>query len=138
MHSGLSHHAGVKSLRRVQRVVVIPVFLVLLGGGTPYSQDLVPADPVALAEGFSTDELTGRIVVNANLDPIGDIDDFIIAPKQKAALAVIDVGDYLRTAARLVAVPVEHLVLDDPSGEVMLPRATREQLRKLPVYIPGP
>jgi len=99
--------------------------------------ELAPVDPDAIAEGVSARKLTGQTVVNSAYEPIGMIEDFVIAPKQKATFAVIDVGGYLDTTAHPIAVPSESLVIDDATGRVILPHATREALNRLPVYSPG-
>ena len=48
---------------------------------------------------------------------------------------VLDVGDYTGLNGALIAIPFNSLKLGDPSGNIILPGASRAALAKLPVFI---
>jgi hypothetical protein len=95
---------------------------------------LVPVDVKAVAQGYRTSELTGEEVLNDAKEEIGEIDDFVIGGDTEAPdiFAVLEVGGFLGLGGYLVAVPIENLGLDDPSGEIVLKGATQEALKELP------
>jgi len=49
--------------------------------------------------------------------------------------AILAVGDFTGLGGHLIAVPFRNLKLDDPSGYVVLPGASRSALEKLPVFV---
>jgi hypothetical protein len=69
-----------------------------------------------------------KSVVNDKGEIIGRIDDFILGRDNGPVFAVLAVGDF-------VAVPFRSLKLDDPSGNIVLPGASRAALKKLPVFL---
>ena len=74
-------------------------------------------------------------VVNDKGEIIGRIDDFIFGRDNGPVYAVLSVGDFDGLNGELVAVPFKSLKLDDSSGKIVLPGASREALRKLPVFL---
>jgi sporulation protein YlmC with PRC-barrel domain len=96
--------------------------------------DRLAVAPTPTVKGHRISKLTGRDVVNDRKVRIGRIDDFIVADDNDAIFAVLQIGDILGTEAHLVAVPFRSLVLDDPSGWIVLPGATPEALNQLPVF----
>ncbi|MEA2898570.1 MAG: hypothetical protein QOJ84_4185 [Bradyrhizobium sp.] len=70
-------------------------------------------------------------MVNDKNETIGRINDFIFG-KDGNIYAVLAVGDVI--GGHLVAIPFRSLKLDDSSGYVVLPGATRAALEKLPVF----
>jgi hypothetical protein len=114
----------------------------VLFAGTPWpaiSQEveLVVVDPKAAAKGYSAKGLMGETVMNDQREPIGTIDDIVVAGSddRTATYAVLEVGDFLGLGGHLVAVPFTSLELDERSDRIVLAGATREALRKLPVYV---
>jgi sporulation protein YlmC with PRC-barrel domain len=95
---------------------------------------LVVVDVKKVATGYRVSELTGDDVVNDKKETIGDIDDFVVARDKQAVFAVIEVGDFLELGRHLVAVPFESLKMDSTADEIVLPGATREALKILPMF----
>ena len=96
---------------------------------------LVAPDAKEVAKGYRADDLKLRSVVNDKGDIIGHIDDFIFGRDNGPVYAVLSVGDFDGLNGELVAVPFKSLKLDDRSGQIVLPGASREALRKLPVFL---
>ena len=63
------------------------------------------------------------------------IDDFIFRRDNEPVFAVLSVGDFVGLGDELVAVPFRSPKLDDPSGNIVLPGASRAALQKLPVFL---
>jgi hypothetical protein len=95
--------------------------------------DLVVVDVKTVGKGYRASKLIGRDVVNTQKEKIGDINDLIV-DKQKVLFAVLEVGGFLGIGGKLVAVDFPSMTLDDPSGKLVLPGATKAELEKLPVY----
>jgi hypothetical protein len=78
----------------------------------------------------------GEMVMNEQREPIGTIDDLVItrADDDSDAYAVLEVGGFLGLGGHLVAVPFTSLEMDERNDRIVLAGATREALRKLPVY----
>lgn len=96
--------------------------------------EIVAVDVKAAAKGYRVRALMGEYVVNDQKEPIGTIDDFVIARDDAAVFAVLQVGDFLGLGGNLVAVSVQSLEMDGPGGSIVLPGATRAALAKLPVF----
>jgi hypothetical protein len=102
----------------------------------PQAIELVVVDPKAVAKGYSASALMGEMVMNEQREPIGTIDDLVItrADDDSDAYAVLEVGGFLGLGGHLVAVPFTSLEMDERNDRIVLAGATREALRKLPVY----
>jgi PRC-barrel domain protein len=98
--------------------------------------ELVVVDVTTVAKGYRTSKLTGSNVVNDHDERIGTIDDIIIG-RDRVLFAVLQVGGFLGLGGRLVAVPYQSLVLDDPGGKIVLPGASRDEIKKLPEFTYG-
>jgi PRC-barrel domain len=74
--------------------------------------------------------------VNEHREPIGTIADLVIAraDDDSEAYAVLQVGDFVGFGGHLVAVPFTRLEVDERNDRIVLAGATREALKKLPVY----
>jgi sporulation protein YlmC with PRC-barrel domain len=96
---------------------------------------LVAPDAKEIAKGYRAEELKLRLVVNDKGETIGRIDDFIFGRDNGPIFAVLKVGDFVGLEGELVAVPFKSLKLDDSSGQVVLPGASRAALQKLPVFL---
>jgi sporulation protein YlmC with PRC-barrel domain len=94
---------------------------------------LVVVDVQAVAQGYRVSKLMGSPVVNDHQEKIGTIDDFVV-DHDRVLFAILQVGGFLGIGGRLVAVPYKSIVLDDPSGKIILPGASREELKKLPEF----
>jgi PRC-barrel domain len=87
-----------------------------------------------VAKGYRADALKLMPVVNDKNDPIGRVNDFIFG-KDGSIFVVLAVGDFTGLTGQLVAIPFRSLKLDDPSGNIVLPGASRAALEKLPVFL---
>ena len=96
---------------------------------------LVAPDAKEVAKGYRADELKLRSVVNDKGDIIGQINDFIFARDNGPVFVVLSVGDFVGLGGELVAVPFKSFKLDDSSGKIVLPGASRAALQKLPVFL---
>jgi sporulation protein YlmC with PRC-barrel domain len=111
---------------------------VLLAPPSPASGQevaLVAPDAKEVAKGYRAEELKLRSVVNDKGEIIGRIDDFIFGRDNGPIFAVLKVGDLVGLEGELVAVPFRSLKLDDSSGQIVLPGASRAALQKLPVFL---
>jgi hypothetical protein len=95
---------------------------------------LTPLEATEVARGYRAEALKLKPVVNDKNETIGRINDFIFG-KDGNIYAVLAVGDFVGLSDHLVAVPFRSLKLDDPSGYVVLPGASRAALEKLPVFV---
>ena len=92
-------------------------------------------DAKEVAKGYRADALKLKPVVNDKDEAIGVIDDFIFSKNDCNIFAILAVGDFIGSSGHLVAVPLRSLKLDDPSGPMVLPGASRAALQKLPVFL---
>src|ERR1700681_2982188 len=95
---------------------------------------LTPMQATEVAKGYRADGLKLKPVVNDKNETIGRINDFIFG-KDGNIYVVLAVGDFTGLSGHLVAVPFRSLKLDDPSGNIVLPGASRTALEKLPVFL---
>jgi hypothetical protein len=95
---------------------------------------LTPFEVTEVAKGYRAEMLKLKPVVNDKNETIGKINDFIFG-KDGNIYAVLAVGDFSGVSGHLVAVPFRSLKLDDPSGYIILPGASRTALEKLPVFV---
>jgi hypothetical protein len=97
---------------------------------------LTPLETNEVARGYRADNMRLRPVVNDKNETIGRINDFIFG-KDDNIYAILAVGDFTTLGGQLVAIRFRSLKLDDPSGHVVLPGASRNALQKLPVFVGG-
>ena len=122
------------------RVSLLPAVLVtaalLLSVDRAVAQEvaLTPLESKEVAKGYRADALKLMPVVNDKNDPIGRVTDFIFG-KDGSIFVVLAVGDFTGLTGQLVAIPFRSLKLDDPSGNIVLPGASRAALEKLPVFL---
>src|ERR1700730_17755348 len=90
--------------------------------------DLVMVDLKVVAEGYRAHKLIGRTVVNDANETIGTIDDVIVT-KDHDIYMPVQVGGFLGLGSRLVVLPFDSFKIND--RKIVLPNASREQLRKL-------
>jgi hypothetical protein len=95
---------------------------------------LTPLETTEVARGYRAETLKLKPVVNDKNETIGRINDFIFG-KDGNTYAILAVGDFTGLGGHLIAVPFRNLKLDDPSGYVVLPGASRSALEKLPVFV---
>jgi sporulation protein YlmC with PRC-barrel domain len=93
---------------------------------------LVKVDVNVVERGYRMSKLVGTGVTNDKNEKIGSLDD-VIADKDNKQLnfAVLQVGGFLGVGGRLVAVPFDKLTIDDNGGKIILPGASKDELKKL-------
>ncbi|MDB6091898.1 MAG: hypothetical protein JWN85_4682 [Gammaproteobacteria bacterium] len=94
---------------------------------------LVVVDVVAVADGYRASKLRGATVVNSTNEKIGSLDDLVVG-KDRVLFAIVQVGGFLGLGSRLVAVPYTALQISDEGRRIVLPGATKEQLKALPEF----
>jgi hypothetical protein len=104
------------------------------GHGAAQEIALSPLQATEVAKGYRADALKLMPVVNDKNVPIGRVDDFVFG-KDGSIFVVLAVGDFPGLNGQLVAIPFSSLKLDDPSGHIILPGASRAALEKLPVFL---
>jgi hypothetical protein len=95
---------------------------------------LTPLELTEVARGYRAETLKLKPVVNDKNETVGRINDFIFG-KDGNIYAVLAVGDFTGLGGHLIAIPFRNLKLDDPSGNIVLPGASRAALEKLPVFV---
>jgi hypothetical protein len=95
---------------------------------------LTPMQATELARGYRAEALKLKPVVNDKNETVGRITDFIFG-KDGNIYAVLAVGDFTGVGGHIIAIPFRSLKLDDPSGDIVLPGASRAALEKLPVFL---
>jgi PRC-barrel domain len=104
------------------------------GHGAAQEIALTPLQATEVAKGYRADALKLKQVVNDKNDPIGRVNDFVFG-KDGSIFVVLSVGDFTGLTGQLVAIPFRSFKLDDPSGNIVLPGASRAALEKLPVFL---
>lgn len=92
---------------------------------------LSPMQATEVAKGYRAEALKLKPVVNDENETIGRINDFVFG-KDGNIYAILGVGGL---SGQAVAIPFRSFKLDDPSGYIVLPGASRAALEKLPVFI---
>jgi sporulation protein YlmC with PRC-barrel domain len=114
-------------------VIAILGMLFLMANSKPaLSQgvQLVKVDVSVVGKGYRAGKLIGRSVVNDKNENIGKIDDIVI-DNNRVTYAVLQVGGFLGVGSRLVAVPYDSLTIDEGGKKVVLPGASKDELKKL-------
>jgi sporulation protein YlmC with PRC-barrel domain len=95
---------------------------------------LTPMQATEVARGYRASALELKQVANEKGETVGRINDFIFG-KDGNNYVILAVGDFTGLNGELVAVPFKNLKLDDPSGNIVLPGASRAVLERLPVFV---
>jgi hypothetical protein len=94
---------------------------------------LVVVDVVAVAQGYRASELQDKAVHNSQNEEVGKLDDLIVG-RDRVLFAIIQVGGFLGIGSRLIAVPYTSLQISPDAKRVVLPGASKEELRRLPEF----
>jgi hypothetical protein len=104
------------------------------GRGVAQEVALTPLQATEVAKGYRADALKLKPVVNDKNETIGRVNDFIFG-KDDGIFIVLAVGNFTGIGGQFVAIPFRSFKLDDPSGNIVLPGASRAALEKLPVFL---
>jgi hypothetical protein len=96
---------------------------------------LTPLEAKEVARGYRAEAIKLKPVVNDKNETIGRINDFLFGKDGNIYALLAVGGDFAGLNGQLVAIPFRNLKLDDPSGYLVLPGASRSSLEKLPVYV---
>jgi hypothetical protein len=95
---------------------------------------LAPMQAAEVAKGYRAEALRLKTVINENRETIGRINDFVFG-QDGNIYAVLAVDDQTGLSSHVIAIPFRSLKIDDRSGYIVLPGASREALQKLPVFV---
>ena len=115
-------------------IAVIATFIPWIDRAAAQEVALTPLETTEVARGYRAETIRLKSVVNDRKETIGRINDFVFG-KEGNIYAILAVGDFTGLGGHLIAVPFRNLRLDDPSGYVVLPGASRSALEKLPVFV---
>jgi hypothetical protein len=79
-------------------------------------------------------QVIGARVYNAEGESIGSVEDVMLGSAANNAMAIIQVGGFLGLGGRLVAVPLAELQWNAERERIMLPGATKDELRGRPEF----
>jgi sporulation protein YlmC with PRC-barrel domain len=131
---GARRHAT--PVRNRLHALIIPMALlgtIVLAAPRPvHSQavQLLRVDVAAVAKGYRASKLISASVTNDKNEKIGSLDDIIIDHKN-ALFAVLQVGGFLGLGGRLVAVPYQSVQISEDGKKLVLPGASKDELKKL-------
>lgn len=113
-------------------VTILGLLFLVLSGKPALSQgvQLVKVDVSVVGKGYRAGKLIGASVTNDKNENIGKVDDIII-DNNRVMYAVVQVGGFLGVGSRLIAVPYDSLKIDDAGKKVVLPGASKDELKKL-------
>ena len=112
-------------------IAVIAAALVPVASAAPV--ELVVVDVVQVADGYRASKLRGVTVSNPQNQKIGELDDLIVG-KDRVLFAIVQVGGFLGIGSHLIAVPYTSLQINEDGSRIVLPGATREQVKGLPEF----
>jgi sporulation protein YlmC with PRC-barrel domain len=95
---------------------------------------IVVVDVVAVADGYRFSELKGNDVMNPKGETIGELDDLMFVGKDRVVFAIIEVGGFLGIGSHLIAVPFKSLEISNGGKRIVLPGASKEQVKGLPEF----
>jgi sporulation protein YlmC with PRC-barrel domain len=116
--------------------VIWTALALALAAGPALSQAgvaLIKVDLSVVAKGHRLSKIIGSNVSNDKDEKIGTVDD-LIADKKQVNFAVLQVGGFLGMGGHLVVVPYESLNIDDTGKKIVLPGASKDELKKLNEY----
>lgn len=102
-------------------------------------QQVAKVDVKSLDTAYRGSKIIGSTVYNDQNQNVGKIDDLLISQDGKAPYAVLSVGGFLGMGDHLIVVPTSNLRVafdkdKSDNTKIVLPNATKEQLKGLPQY----
>ncbi len=139
----------------MDRIIRLTLAATLLTAGPLAAQTTQPASPapsaatglvptsgnpnlsvasVRMEGGIRASKLIGAGVYSDPNTQIGTIDDLMLTPDNKVALAVVSVGGLIGIGGKLTAVPIGQL-RRAADGKLMLPGASKDSLNAEPNFV---
>lgn len=125
-------------MNRSRLIVVASLFYLLAGsadaqvaGKVKVGVTVTQMEEIVLGWSAKKD-LLDQNVYNEQKQKIGEINDFIITPKNSVAYAIIGVGGFLEVGKRDIAIPMAQIHVRDRT--LVLPGATPDALKALPKF----
>jgi hypothetical protein len=94
---------------------------------------LVVVDVAVVAQGYRASKLINSSVTNDSNERIGTLDDIVIG-QDRVLFAIFQVGGFLGIGGKLVAAPYQSLQVADDGRKIVLPGASKDELKKLPEF----
>lgn len=95
---------------------------------------IMPAQVAIVSPRPRMSQVIGARVYNAEGESIGSVEDVMLGAAATNAMAIIQVGGFLGMGGRLVAVPLAELLWNADRERIMLPGATKDELRGRPEF----
>jgi sporulation protein YlmC with PRC-barrel domain len=109
-----------------------PAWSQVAGGSTSIGVSVV--ESTQLAMGWSvTETLLGKLIYNEQGDKVGKVEDLIISPDRKLSYVIVGAGGFIGIGQHDVAVPVTQI--ENRAGKLVMPGATKDQLKAMPVFV---
>ena len=108
----------------------MPLFIVGANPALSQGVQLVNVNVSVVAKGYRLSKLLGATVRNDKNENIGKIDDVII-DNSKNMFTVLQVGGFLGLGSHYVAVPYDSLKISEDGKQIVLPHASKDELKKL-------
>ena len=86
-----------------------------------------------VTKGYSANKLIGATVHNDAKKEVGTVHDLIVATDGEVSLAILEVGGFVGLGSKWVAVPAS-LFQPGEKNNVILPKATEAELKKIPAF----
>ncbi len=86
-----------------------------------------------VTKGYSANQLLGATVHNDEKKEVGTVHDLIVATDGEISLAIVEVGGFVGLGSKWVAVPAS-LFQPGEKNDVILPKATEAELKKIPAF----
>lgn len=91
------------------------------------------AESIQLAYGWSVRKsILGKSVYNEAGQKVGKVEDLIVAPQNNVSYLIVGAGGFAGIGRHNVAVPVNQV--DERSGRLVMPGATKEAVRQMPAF----
>lgn len=138
-HEAMSHEPRFRRVRGRRPWTMPLAVLALVVGGSSAPQvsmaevKLVVVDIVAVADGYRFSKLRGQTVRNTQNEALGELDDLIVG-KDRVLFAIIEVGGFLGIGSHLIAVPYTSLQISNNGNRIVLPNATKQNVKELPEF----
>jgi len=108
----------------------MPLFIVSAKPALSQGVQLVNVNVSVVDNGYRLSKLVGATVRNDKNENIGKIDD-IILDNHKNMFTILQVGGFLGLGSHYVAVPYDNLKISGDGKKIVLPSASKDELKKL-------